>query len=67
MVAPVHVHVNRLARFDDLWWFGYTPSAARLFRALAQRFATGSPLQTALAAPHLLRRLLEGRRKRKGS
>ena len=64
MVAPVHVHVNRLARFDDLWWFGYSPEAAQLFRALARRFATGSVLQTALVAPRMLRRLRERRRQR---
>ena len=32
LVVPHHIHVNRLARFQDLWWFNYTPRAAELFR-----------------------------------
>jgi succinate-semialdehyde dehydrogenase/glutarate-semialdehyde dehydrogenase len=64
MVAPHHIHVNRLARLHDAWWFGYTPEATRLFRSLARRFATGSMIQTMLISPQLLRRLLrrEGKR-----
>jgi len=57
LVAPHHIHVNRLARLHDVWWFGYTPQAAALFRGLARRFATGSALQTLLLAPQMLRRL----------
>ena len=64
MVAPRHVHTNRLARFPDLWWFNYTPEAAALFRGLARRFTAGSPLQTLLLAPQLWRRLRERRRAR---
>lgn len=64
MVVPHHVHVNRLARIHDLWWFNYTPRAARLFRSLARRFATGSLLQTLLISPQMLSRLRE--RKRRG-
>ena len=63
LVAPHHIHVNRLTRLHDAWWFGYTPEAARLFRSLARRFATGSALQTMLISPQLLRRLLDKRRK----
>ncbi|HEU4596386.1 MAG TPA: aldehyde dehydrogenase family protein [Pyrinomonadaceae bacterium] len=63
LVAPHHIHVNRLARLHDVWWFGYTPDAARLFRSLARRFATGSALQTMLISPQLVRRLLDKRRK----
>ena len=62
LVAPIHVHVNRLARLHDVWWFNYTPAAAALFRGLARRFATGSLLQTLLLAPQMLRR----HRERKG-
>ncbi|MCA1635543.1 MAG: aldehyde dehydrogenase family protein [Acidobacteria bacterium] len=62
LVAPHHIHVNRLARLHDVWWFGYTPEAARLFRSLARRFATGSALQTMLISPQLLRRLFDKRR-----
>jgi len=64
LVAPHHVHVNRLARVHDLWWFNYTPNAARLFRSLARRFSTGSILQTLLISPQMLSRLRE--RKRRG-
>lgn len=64
MVAPHHVHVNRLARVQDVWWFGYTPGAAALFRQLARRFATGSLLQTLLISPQMLRRLRERRGRR---
>jgi acyl-CoA reductase-like NAD-dependent aldehyde dehydrogenase len=66
MVVPHHVHVNRLARIHDLWWFNYTPRAARLFRSLAQRFATGSLLQTLLISPQMLARLRERKRRRRG-
>lgn len=62
LVAPQHVHVNRVGRLRDLWWFGYTPQAARLFRGLARRFATGNPLQTSLLLPQMIRRLFERRR-----
>ncbi|MDT5270549.1 MAG: hypothetical protein QOH49_2735 [Acidobacteriota bacterium] len=63
MVAPYHIHVNRLAFMQDVWWFAYTPGAASLFRSLARRFATGSLLQTLLISPQMLARLRE-RRKR---
>ncbi|HYO64339.1 MAG TPA: aldehyde dehydrogenase family protein [Pyrinomonadaceae bacterium] len=62
MVTPQHVHVNRLTRPFDLWWFPYTPGAGRLFRALARRFTNGSALHTLLAAPDMLRRVFERRR-----
>jgi succinate-semialdehyde dehydrogenase/glutarate-semialdehyde dehydrogenase len=62
MVAPVHVHVNRLTLVHDVWWFNYTPGAVSLFRSLARRFTTGSLLQTLLLAPQMLRR----HRERKG-
>jgi succinate-semialdehyde dehydrogenase/glutarate-semialdehyde dehydrogenase len=65
LVAPHHVHVNRLARIQDVWWFSYTPEAAALFRSLARRFATGSLLQTLLLSPQMLRRYRERRGKGK--
>jgi succinate-semialdehyde dehydrogenase/glutarate-semialdehyde dehydrogenase len=65
LVQAVHVHTNRLARLHDLWWFGYTPQSADLFRAFARRFTTGSPLQTSLLLPKMLRRLRESRRARR--
>jgi acyl-CoA reductase-like NAD-dependent aldehyde dehydrogenase len=64
LVTPHHVHVNRLGFIPDLWWFGYTPVASKLFRGLARRFATGSLLQTSLLLPQMFKRFLEGRRKR---
>jgi succinate-semialdehyde dehydrogenase/glutarate-semialdehyde dehydrogenase len=63
LVAPHHVHLNRLAVLQDVWWFSYTPGAARLFRSLARRFATGSLLQAALLSPQMLRRLRERKRR----
>ena len=57
LVTPRHVHVNRIARLRDLWWFNYTPRAARLFRGFARRFATGNVLQTSLLLPQMVRRL----------
>ena len=50
LVAPHHVHVNRLARMHDVWWFSYTPR-----RGLALPLAR-APLRLGLAppdAPHL--------------
>ncbi len=64
LVAPQHVHVNRVPRLRDMWWFNYTPRAARLFRGLARRFATGNVLQTSMLLPQMARRLFE---KNKGS
>jgi succinate-semialdehyde dehydrogenase/glutarate-semialdehyde dehydrogenase len=66
MVAPHHVHVNRLARMQDVWWFNYTPGAATLFRSLARRFATGSLLQTLLISPQMLARYRERRGRASG-
>jgi succinate-semialdehyde dehydrogenase/glutarate-semialdehyde dehydrogenase len=61
LVVPQHVHVNRLTRLRDMWWFNYSPRAARLFRGFAKRFATGNVLQTSLLMPQMLRRLFERR------
>jgi succinate-semialdehyde dehydrogenase/glutarate-semialdehyde dehydrogenase len=61
LVHAKHVHTNRLARFHDVWWFGYTPQAAALFRGLARRFSSGSPLQTSMLLPQMIRRLRERR------
>jgi acyl-CoA reductase-like NAD-dependent aldehyde dehydrogenase len=65
LVSARHIHVNRLARLHDLWWFNYTPRAAELFRGFARRFTTGSPLQTSLLLPQMLRRFSERRGKKK--
>ncbi|HEY9405641.1 MAG TPA: aldehyde dehydrogenase family protein [Pyrinomonadaceae bacterium] len=65
LVSAQHIHVNRLARIHDLWWFNYTPRAAELFRGFARRFTTGSVLQTSLLLPQMLRRFLERRGKKR--
>jgi succinate-semialdehyde dehydrogenase/glutarate-semialdehyde dehydrogenase len=65
LVSAQHIHVNRLARLHDLWWFNYTPGAAKLFRGFARRFTTGSVLQTSLLLPEMLRRFSERRGKKK--
>ncbi len=59
LVHAQHLHVNRLPRLRDVWWFNYTPQAAALFRGLARRFSSGSPLQTALLLPQMIKRLRE--------
>jgi succinate-semialdehyde dehydrogenase/glutarate-semialdehyde dehydrogenase len=63
LVSARHIHINWLARVHDLWWFGYTPRAAELFRGFARRFTTGSILQTSLLLPQMMRRLVERRRR----
>lgn len=65
LVSAQHIHVNRLARLHDLWWFGYTPRAAQLFRGFARRFTTGSVVQTSLLLPQMMRRFMERRRSRR--
>jgi succinate-semialdehyde dehydrogenase/glutarate-semialdehyde dehydrogenase len=62
LVAAQHVHVNRITLLPDLWWFNYTEHAGALFRGLARRFTTGSPLPTSLLLPQMLRRWRERRR-----
>ncbi|MDT4967906.1 MAG: hypothetical protein QOJ64_2643 [Acidobacteriota bacterium] len=62
LVAPQHIHVNRITRLRDLWWFSYTPAADRLFRGFAKRFATGKVLQTSLLLPQMIRRLFGARK-----
>lgn len=64
LVAPQHVHINRLGLIRDFWWFGYTPQALSLFRGFARRFSTGKARQTALLLPDMLRRLFESRSQR---
>ncbi|HJR07517.1 MAG TPA: aldehyde dehydrogenase family protein [Pyrinomonadaceae bacterium] len=63
LVSAQHIHINRLARLHDLWWFNYTPGAAKLFRGFARRFTTGSVLQTSLLLPQMMRRFMERRRR----
>ena len=65
LVSAQHIHVNRLARLHDLWWFNYTPRAAELFRGFARRFTTGSVMQTSLLLPQMLRRFSERRGKKR--
>jgi len=62
LVSPRHIHINRLGIIPDMWWFGYTPIAAKLFRGLARRFSTGSLLQSSLLTPQILKRLFERKR-----
>ncbi len=65
LVSARHLHINRLARLQDFWWFNYTPAAADLYRGLARRFTSGSPLQTSLLLPRMLRVFRERRAARK--
>jgi succinate-semialdehyde dehydrogenase/glutarate-semialdehyde dehydrogenase len=59
LASPRHIHVSRFAFLPDVWWFRYTPNAARLFRGLAKHFTTGSIIRTARLLPQMIRRLLE--------
>lgn len=59
LVTPQHIHVNRVAWLPDVWWFRYTTGAANLFRGFARRFTTGSPLNSSLLLPKIIRRLFE--------
>jgi succinate-semialdehyde dehydrogenase/glutarate-semialdehyde dehydrogenase len=61
LVNAQHIHVNRFPFVPDVWWFSYTPSAGKLFRSLARRFASGSIVQTLLVLPAMIRRLRERR------
>jgi succinate-semialdehyde dehydrogenase/glutarate-semialdehyde dehydrogenase len=61
LATPQHVHVNRVWFLPDLWWYGYSAPAGKLFSRLARRFTTGSIIQTSLLLPAILRRLF-GRR-----
>lgn len=59
LVTPQHIHVNRVPWLPDVWWFRYTSGAANLFRGFARRFTTGSPLNSSLLLPKIIRRLFE--------
>ena len=61
LVHPQHVHVNRISFLPDLWWFRYSPKAAKLFGGLASDFTTGSILKTSRLLPQMLRRLFGSR------
>jgi len=62
LVTPRHIHVNRLSFLPDLWWFHYSPNAAKLFAGLATHFTGGSLVQTGRLLPKMLRRFFENRR-----
>jgi len=57
LVTPQHIHVNRLSFLPDLWWFRYSPSAAKLFGGLATHFTTGSIIRTSRLLPQIVKRL----------
>jgi len=59
LVTHRHVHLNRIPWLPDVWWFRYTAGAANLFRSFARRFTTGSPLNSSLLLPQIIRRLFE--------
>lgn len=59
LVTPQHIHTNRVPWLPDIWWFRYSTQAANLFRGLAQRFTTGSVLNSSLLLPKILRRWFE--------
>ena len=62
MVAPQHVHANRLTLLRDPWWYKYSPQAQQLFRRLARHFTDGSLSGLVRAMPSLAKRWWEMRR-----
>ena len=61
LVNAQHIHMNRFPFLPDVWWFGYTTDAGKLFHSLARRFASGSVLQTLFVLPQMIRRWRERR------
>lgn len=59
LVTAQHIHTNRFPSIPDVWWFRYTSGAANLFRGFARRFTTGSPLNSSVLLPKIIRRLFE--------
>jgi succinate-semialdehyde dehydrogenase/glutarate-semialdehyde dehydrogenase len=59
LVTPQHIHLNRFPWVPDVWWFRYTAGAANLFRGFTRHFTTGSPLNSSLLLPQIIRRLFE--------
>jgi acyl-CoA reductase-like NAD-dependent aldehyde dehydrogenase len=62
LVSPQHLHINHISFLPDVWWFRYSPPAARLFHGLAKHFTTGSVIKSARLLPQMIRRILETRR-----
>ena len=63
LVAPQHIHVNRVLLTPNAWWLPYSPLAVETFRGFARYFASGSLLQTIKLAPQLIKRIKELRGK----
>jgi succinate-semialdehyde dehydrogenase/glutarate-semialdehyde dehydrogenase len=53
LVAPQHIHVNRVLLTPNAWWLPYSPLAVETFRGFARYFASGSMRQTMKLAPQL--------------
>ena len=65
LVAPQHIHVNRVLLTPNAWWLPYSPLAVETFRGFARYFASGSLRQTLKLAPQLIKRIQELRTNRK--
>lgn len=63
LVAPQHIHINRVLLAPNAWWLPYSPLAVETFRGFARYFASGSLRQTLKLAPQLLKRIKELRKK----
>jgi len=63
LVAPQHIHINRVLLTPNAWWLPYSPLAVETFRGFARYFASGSLRQTLKLAPQLLKRIKELRGK----
>ena len=62
LVTPKHIHVNRVSFLPDLWWFGYSSQAGKLFGGLAKHFTTGSLVRTSRLLPQMAKRLFGSRK-----
>ncbi len=55
MVQVKHIHVNRMARTKDPWWYGYSQSLYRVLVEFSRKFTSPSWLDKLKVIPTLLR------------
>ncbi len=55
LVVTEHIHINRLRRLRDFWWYGYSETTYRVLGSLASTFTSTSWWEKARSLPALLR------------
>lgn len=55
MVQVEHIHVNRMARMKDPWWYGYSPSLYQVLVEFSRKFTSPSWIDKLTVLPALLR------------